>query len=133
MSKEVFNPKYAKALEREPTLGLPLFNDGNGKPLPPKTVKYSSSRNDSFRSLRESGKLNALQLRVLHCIKTRGPIALFQIAEALHLQNHIVSGRLTELRTELGLIEIATSEENPKGKILNPSTNIHVNLYRVKS
>jgi hypothetical protein len=129
--KEVFNRKHEEALRKDPTLGTPLFDGEQRRPLPPPTIKVSDTQRNSFLQLRESGNLNAMQLRVLFYVKTRGPVACFEIAELMDTDDSNVSGRLTELRKDLGLIDFAPDPEN-KDKVLkrlNPNTNIRVNTY----
>lgn len=133
--KEVFNPKHEEALRQDPTLGTPLFDGEKPRRVPPATVKVSDTKRNAYRELRDSGRLNAMQLRVLFYVKNRGPIACYEIAELMHIADSQVSGRLTELRTDLGLIDYAPDPEDKEKvlKRLNPKTKIRVNTYIAKN
>lgn len=133
MEREVFNPKYEQALRRDPTLGMPLFEQQERRRVPPATVKKSATRSAAYRDARDSGMIRGMQLRILALIKSQGPLTRQEVSDILHIPVHVVSGRICELHAELGEIEIAVTPDNPKGKKLNPKTNKWNTSYRVAS
>ena len=123
---EVFNPKYREALRKDPTLGLPLFEQEQRRSVPPATKKTSDTRAASYRDVRDSGNMRGMQLRILHLIKMRGPLTRQEISTITKIPVHVVSARICELHDELGMIEEA-------GKKLNEATNKRNTCYRVKA
>jgi hypothetical protein len=130
--KEVFNPKYEEALHKDVTLGAPLFEQDQRRPLPPETIKVSETQRTAYRDIRESGMMDGMQKRIYMLLQMRGALTRQEISDITGIAVHVVSARICELHTDLGMIEIAATKENPLGKKLNPATNKKNTAYRIK-
>lgn len=88
--------------------GTPLFDE----------QARSTARMQAFDRLRDKrygGKshMEKMHEAVLAVIKRHAPITVHRVAVLLRKQDHLVSGRVTELR-EMGYIEASGHEVNPE-------------------
>lgn len=123
MLREVYNPKHREALEKDPTLGMPLFDGVTPRKVPPKTIKRTDTQSVAYRDTLASGRAHGMQLRILNLLRTLGPLTMAEISDKTGIAVHVVSARINELRDDLGEIELA-------GKKLNPKSNKQNNLWR---
>lgn len=126
--RERVNPKFIDAVRRDQGTGLPLFDSAARRTAPPETVRVSETRRASYHKLlAQPERLNALQQRILGCVREHGPISSRGIEQITKIPRHVVTARIVELRDGLGLI--VRREE----KMLDAETNRMVEVYLVKA
>lgn len=57
---------------------------------------------------------NSRKARILQLLQERGPMTLFELASALEVHPHQISGRITELKFDLKIEETGERRKNPE-------------------
>lgn len=57
---------------------------------------------------------NSRKARILQLLQERGPMTLFELAQALEVHPHQISGRITELKFDLKIEETGERRVNPE-------------------
>jgi DNA-directed RNA polymerase specialized sigma24 family protein len=120
------NPAFVEAVQDNPLAGTPLQESVIEQPTmtPPRVQKYSITQRSSWQALQAS--LSNRQEQVLIAIDTKEPCTAKQICDFLGLPINSVTGRISELRDELGLIVEFDTE-------VDPSTNRPCVRYAIKT
>ena len=121
------NPDYARAVRRDNTVDAPLFDSVKSGPVvhPAPVLKDSLTSREAWYMLRASGVIEERQAQVLRIIENLGPITSQKIAEELHWPINCVTGRITELRDTMMLIEEA-------GKVIESDSPRKRMQYRLR-
>lgn len=93
------------------------MTDAQGQPM--RSLPTDTSTLAGQQAARSAG---SWRRRILDAVRTRGPMALFEMAEFLAVPDHIISGRVTDLRRDGFLV--ATGDRRRK-----PATGCLADVY----